>query len=104
MIEAKKTTRGGWTRKQLEEWSVSWPPRKGWKAQVCAPDGFRCFAHDDERGKWITGELPAKMGMHANGKTMWFLCRECRDAREAGWKAKLITDELDEQARVRGSE
>jgi hypothetical protein len=30
-IEAKKTKNGGWTRKQLAEWGVPWPPPKGWK-------------------------------------------------------------------------
>jgi hypothetical protein len=28
-IEAKKTKNGAWTRKQLAEWGVPWPPPKG---------------------------------------------------------------------------
>lgn len=30
-IEEKKSSKGGWTKKQLSEWGVSWPPPKGWK-------------------------------------------------------------------------
>jgi hypothetical protein len=33
-VEAAKTERGGWTRKQLAEWGVPWPPPKGWKAAL----------------------------------------------------------------------
>jgi hypothetical protein len=27
----KRTSTGGWTRAQLEEWGVDWPPPKGWR-------------------------------------------------------------------------
>ena len=30
-IEAAKSARGGWTRKTLAGWGVSWPPVKGWR-------------------------------------------------------------------------
>lgn len=30
-IEQAKTPGGGWTRAQLAEWGVSWPPPKGWR-------------------------------------------------------------------------
>ncbi len=29
-IMAARTPRGGWTKAQLAEWGVSWPPQKGW--------------------------------------------------------------------------
>jgi hypothetical protein len=29
-VEAGRSARGGFTRAQLQEWGVSWPPRKGW--------------------------------------------------------------------------
>ena len=30
-IEAVRSPRGGWTKNQLAEWGVPWPPPKGWK-------------------------------------------------------------------------
>lgn len=33
-IESKKTAKGGWTKKQLAEWGISWPPVKGWKTAL----------------------------------------------------------------------
>lgn len=33
-IEAKKTRAGGWTKAQLAEWGVDWPPKKGWKDRL----------------------------------------------------------------------
>jgi hypothetical protein len=33
-IEAAKTKNGGWTRRQLAEWGVPWPPPRGWKARL----------------------------------------------------------------------
>lgn len=30
-IERAATKRGGYTREQLAEWGVPWPPPKGWK-------------------------------------------------------------------------
>jgi hypothetical protein len=33
-IEAAKTPRGGWTHKQLTQWGVGWPPRRGWKRNL----------------------------------------------------------------------
>lgn len=35
-IEAVKTERGGWTKQQLSEWGVPWPPPKGWKEKIAA--------------------------------------------------------------------
>lgn len=33
-IESVRTQKGGYTRKQLEEWGVEWPPKKGWKREL----------------------------------------------------------------------
>jgi hypothetical protein len=33
-IEKARIPQGGWTRKQLAEWGVPWPPPKGWKSQL----------------------------------------------------------------------
>lgn len=35
-IEAKKTPNGGWTKAQLAEWGVGWPPPKGWRKKLIA--------------------------------------------------------------------
>lgn len=29
-----RTERGGWTRKQLAEWGVNWPPLNGWRKRL----------------------------------------------------------------------
>jgi hypothetical protein len=34
-----RTPKGGWTRGQLEEWGVPWPPQKGWIARRCGDEG-----------------------------------------------------------------
>lgn len=33
-IEDKRTPAGGFLRKDLEAWGVSWPPPKGWKKRL----------------------------------------------------------------------
>jgi hypothetical protein len=33
-IEAARSPRGGWSKKQLAEWGVSWPPLKGWRRRL----------------------------------------------------------------------
>lgn len=33
-IEAARTPAGGWTRAQLAEWGVPWPPPKGWRREL----------------------------------------------------------------------
>lgn len=49
-IEAAKTARGGWTKKQLAEWGVPWPPPKGWRQNLIArhrePDQIHCIKAD----------------------------------------------------------
>lgn len=33
-IEAGKSPKGGWTKKQLASWGVQWPPPKGWREKL----------------------------------------------------------------------
>jgi hypothetical protein len=33
-IDAARTPDGGWTRDQLAEWGVPWPPPKGWRKRL----------------------------------------------------------------------
>jgi hypothetical protein len=35
-VDAAKTPAGGWTRAQLAEWGVEWPPPKGWRKRLIA--------------------------------------------------------------------
>lgn len=39
-INAKRTPKGSWTRAQLAEWGVAWPPPRGWRKLLIygAPD------------------------------------------------------------------
>ncbi|MCH4850584.1 hypothetical protein LF907_08270 [Bifidobacterium pseudolongum] len=34
-VEAARTPAGGWTKKQLAQWGVPWPPPKGWRERLC---------------------------------------------------------------------
>lgn len=51
-IEAGKTKAGGYTRKQLEQWGVPWPPPAGWRrrllreAENAGPSVLDCSAVD----------------------------------------------------------
>ena len=33
-IEARRTPAGGWTKAQLAQWGVPWPPSKGWRQKL----------------------------------------------------------------------
>lgn len=33
-IEARRTPTGGWTKVQLAQWGVPWPPSKGWRQKL----------------------------------------------------------------------
>lgn len=33
-IEARRTPAGGWTKVQLAQWGVPWPPSKGWRQKL----------------------------------------------------------------------
>lgn len=34
VIDAARTERGAWTRRQLAKWGVRWPPPHGWKRRL----------------------------------------------------------------------
>ncbi len=44
-IEAARTPNGGFTREQLAEWGISWPPPKGWQKKLLKGD-------DDDRRRY----------------------------------------------------
>ncbi|WP_078894308.1 hypothetical protein [Streptomyces sp. NRRL S-1022] len=35
-VTAARTPEGGWTKKQLAEWGVPWPPPSGWRKHLAA--------------------------------------------------------------------
>lgn len=39
-INAGKTPKGGWSKAQLAEWGVPWPPAKGWQQKLIAGETF----------------------------------------------------------------
>jgi hypothetical protein len=45
-IEARRTSRGGFTRETLEIWGVPWPPPKGWKEELVSTGGFLATGRD----------------------------------------------------------
>jgi hypothetical protein len=40
IITAARTANGGWTRAQLAEWGVPWPPPKRWKHELVSEDAL----------------------------------------------------------------
>jgi hypothetical protein len=64
-VEAKKTPRGGWTKKQLAEWGVPWPPPKGWRMRLEERDkGYDEMGSDSDlhgSGDVLAG-LPPRLG------------------------------------------
>jgi len=38
MIRAAASSKGGWTKRQLEILGVSWPPKRGWLRSVIGRD------------------------------------------------------------------
>lgn len=54
-IESKKTAKGGWTKKQLAEWGIAWPPVKGWKTALIngtsIPEEIKVTSKEDTRNE-----------------------------------------------------
>jgi len=40
-INAARTPRGGWTRKQLEAWGLEWPVKSGWVRRLTGDEDAR---------------------------------------------------------------
>jgi|GEM_PF-3055585 very-short-patch-repair endonuclease len=51
-IEAAKTPAGGWTREQLAQWGVPWPPPVGWRDRLCADAALNRPLDDGDRPQW----------------------------------------------------
>lgn len=46
-IEAARTPAGGWTKAQLAEWGVPWPPTRGWRSKL---EGRTALDHISREG------------------------------------------------------
>lgn len=46
-ITDARTERGGWTRAQLAEWGVPWPPPRGWRKRLVASASMAGQAETD---------------------------------------------------------
>jgi hypothetical protein len=55
-IEAGRSPAGGWTRAQLAQWGVPWPPPKGWKARL---QGRSVIKRSASSGKGISAAVSA---------------------------------------------
>ena len=40
-VLAKRTPRGSWTRRQIEEWGLEWPPTAGWIKRLTGDENAR---------------------------------------------------------------
>ncbi len=60
-IESKRTAAGGYSRAQLADWNVNWPPKHGWKEALIDQDAraFRRFAMDPRRSMVDPLEQPS---------------------------------------------
>lgn len=47
-VTKARTRRGGWTRAQLAEWGVPWPPPRGWRQSL-----HELWEREQEHAKWI---------------------------------------------------
>jgi predicted RNA polymerase sigma factor len=72
-IEAVRTPKGGWTKAQLAEWGVPWPPPRGWKKRLEAgeepkyktfAEGFAAKAQDEQ----LKFDLHAKVAKTMRGE------------------------------------
>lgn len=58
-IEAGKSSKGGFTRKQLAAWGVPWPPPKGWRRTLERGDVVQCREHQSSKLGMKVGVLPS---------------------------------------------
>jgi hypothetical protein len=63
VIDAARSPRGGWTKAQLAEWGVPWPPPKGWRRALIA--GELPVVVVDEDPSWHVRELEPELAVWA---------------------------------------
>lgn len=80
LLDAGKSIRGGWNRKQMDILGVSWPPREGWQKSVIGKDisgddAERYLAlrgtvkRDSNRRSPVRTDLPFPRGFPAKHET-----------------------------------
>jgi hypothetical protein len=74
-IMAKQTPKGGWTREQLAEWKVPWPPPRGWKKIIL-----------DSGGMLYVDAINAEMDKE---------CDQARDRDHVGETVRSVVEVLD---------
>ena len=88
----KRTTAGGYTKAQLAEWGVSWPPPKGWKksllvATVKSEGLSQAPFGDGDNLTYGQGDRQIRMQREVDNHDLW--CFGCRRS-SARW-AKVGT-------------
>jgi hypothetical protein len=74
-IEAGKSPRGGWTKKTLAAWGVSWPPPKGWRTAL------------------RTGQPMSKRGKRWRHMEAWRLAKRANEDMNTQWRMAMERDE-----------
>lgn len=73
-IKSQKTDNGGWTRDVLAQWGVSWPPKKGWKADLLkngapiAIDEFEAAPRYSGSGRLLSPEDVSRLSLPESSK------------------------------------
>ena len=68
-VEAAKTPKGAWTKAQLAQWGVPWPPPKGWRGML-------------ERGERVPGDADVLLLCEP-------ICKSCTK-KFGGWPAAYV--------------
>lgn len=101
-IEAAKTPNGGWTRAQLAEWGVSWPPQKGWRSKLTGEQQTRAREKKDlEIENFTVGatEIYTDGSCNPNpGKGGWAYVIPARGVEKFGVEANTTNNRMEMRA------
>lgn len=93
-IVSAMTSVGGWTKKQLAEWGVPWPPPKGWKRKLAA-GGFEP-SHAQANLHTIQSLIVQRIEAEPTSTPLWHHLCDAADAIsraiEAETRAKALSD------------
>jgi hypothetical protein len=80
-IIAKMTTNGGYTKTQLAEWGVAWPPPKGWKQRLIEGTGETRERHLNSHQEHRIHETKDLFEGDC------FLCQKVAKVRQSHWES-----------------